>query len=65
MPVPRGVGLVLLILVLRDRIVTAILLLKGYSAKQVLFGDAPHRLLWVEEKREERKRKWRRFFGRE
>jgi hypothetical protein len=40
-------------------------LLKGYSAKQVLFGDAPHRLLWVEEKREERKRKWRRFFGRE
>jgi hypothetical protein len=60
-----AVGLVLLVLVLWDRIVTAILLFKGYSAKQVLFGDAPHRLLGVEEKWEERKRKWRRFFGRE
>ena len=57
-------GIVLIVVILWDRIVTATLLFKGYSAKQVLFGDAPHRLMMVEEKWEERKRKWRRFFGR-
>jgi hypothetical protein len=60
-----AVGFVLLVLFLWDRIVTAILLFKGYSAKQVLFGDDLHRLLEVEEKWKERKTKWRRFFGRE
>jgi signal transduction histidine kinase len=58
-------GIVLIVVILWDRIVTATLLFKGYSAKQVLFGDAPHRLMMVEEKWEERKRKWRRFFGRQ
>jgi len=57
------VGVVLVVLVLRDRVVTVMLFFRGYSAKQVLFGDAPHRLMAVEEKWEERKRKWRRFFG--
>ena len=57
-------GVVLIVFIVWGRIVTAILLFKGYSAKQVLFGDAPHRLLRVEEKWKERKRKWRRFFGR-
>jgi hypothetical protein len=57
-------GVVLILFILWDRIVTAMLLFKGYSAKQVLFGDAPHRLMRVEQKWEERKRKWRRFFGR-
>lgn len=56
-------GIVLIVLILWDRIVTAVLLFKGYSTKQVLFEDDPHRLLRVEEKWEERKRKWRRFFG--
>ena len=57
-------GVVLILFILWDRIVTAIMLFKGYSAKQVLFGDAPHRLMRVEEKWEERKRKLRQFFGR-
>ena len=59
-----ALGVVLIVFIVRDRIVTAILLFKGYSSKQALFGDAPHHLLRVEEKWEERKRKWRRFFGR-
>lgn len=58
-------GIVLIVFILWDRILTAILLLRGYSAKQVLFGDAPHRLMMVEEKWEARKRKWRQFFSRE
>lgn len=56
-------GFVLIFFILKDRIITAILFFKGYSAKQVLFGDAPHRLMRVEEKWKERKRKWRRFFS--
>jgi len=54
-----AVGVILIIFIVRDRIVTAILLFKGYSAKQVLFGDAPHRLMRAEEKWNERKRKGR------
>jgi hypothetical protein len=59
-----AVGVVLIFFILKDRIITALLLFKGYSAKQVLFGDSPHRLMSVEEKWEERKRNWRRFFTR-
>lgn len=59
-----AVGVIVVVLILKDRIATAILFFKGYSAKQVLFGDAPHRLMMVEDKWEERKRKWRRVFGR-
>jgi hypothetical protein len=58
-----AVGVILIFLILKDRIITAILFFKGYSAKQVLFGDAPHRLMMVEEKWEARKRRWRRFFS--
>lgn len=58
-----AVGVVLIFLILKDRIITAILLFKGYSVKQVLFGDAPHHLMRVEEKWKQRKRKWRRFFS--
>ncbi|HZL50041.1 MAG TPA: hypothetical protein VFC37_03740 [Terracidiphilus sp.] len=60
-----AIGAVLIALIFWDRIVTAFLLFKGYSAKQVLFGDAPDRLLRVEKKWEERSTNWGRFFGRE
>jgi hypothetical protein len=57
-------GVVLIVFVVREQLVMFIMVIKGYSAKQMLFGDDPHRLLKVEEKWEERKRKWRRFLGR-
>lgn|ERR1039457_2296439 len=60
-----AIGAVLIALIFWDRIVTAFLLFKGYSAKQALFGDAPDRLLRVEKKWEERSTNWGRFFGRE
>jgi len=58
-------GLAIVVFVVREQLVMFIMVGKGYTAKQMLFGDAPHRMLRVEEKWKERKRKWRRFFGRE
>jgi hypothetical protein len=47
-----------------EQLVMLIMMIKGYSAQQMLFGDASHSMLSVEEKWEKRKLRWRRFFGR-
>jgi hypothetical protein len=52
-------------LVVREQLILIIKTIKGYSSKQIFFGDTPHRLLRVEENWQQRKMKWRRLFGRE
>jgi hypothetical protein len=56
-------GVALVIFVVREQLVMLLMMIKGYSAKQMLFGDSPHLMLRAEENWAKHKRKWRRFFG--
>jgi hypothetical protein len=57
-------GVAAVVFIVREQLVMIIMTIKGYSAQQILFGDRWSRMLSVEEKWKERKRKWRQFFGR-